>query len=139
MHRLEQQTKRSMKDDIILRPIQRLYRLLSLDKKDIYYIYVYAIFSGLITLVVPLGVQAIIGLIAGGAMSASVFMLILIVAGATAMVGILKVMQLAVTENIQRRIFARSAFDFVYRIPRLKMESLVNHYPPELINRFLIP
>jgi ABC-type bacteriocin/lantibiotic exporter with double-glycine peptidase domain len=125
-----------MKEEISLRPIQRFYRLLALDRKDIYYIYVYAIFSGLITLGVPLGVQAIIGLIAGGAMSASVFMLILIVAGATAMVGVLKIMQITVTETIQRRIFTRSAFDFAYRIPRLKMESLIQHYPPELINRF---
>nr|HQU58760.1 ABC transporter transmembrane domain-containing protein [Saprospiraceae bacterium] len=119
-----------------LRPLQRFFKLLELDRKDIYYIYVYAIFSGLIALSLPLGVQAVIGLIAGGAMSASLILLIVVVTVATALSGILKVMQLTVTETIQRRIFTRSAFDFAYRIPRLKMDKLTRYYPPELVNRF---
>lgn len=119
-----------------LRPLQRFFRLLSLDKKDITYIYVYAIFSGLITLTLPLGVQAIIGLIAGGTLSASLWMLVAIVTVGTGLVGVLKIMQLTVTETIQRRIFTRSAFDFAYRLPRLKLDSLVRNYPPELVNRF---
>lgn len=119
-----------------LRPLQRFFRLLELDRKDIVYIYVYAVFAGLITLSLPLGVQAIIGLIAGGDMSASLIILILIVTVATALSGILKVMQLTVSETIQRRIFARSAFDFAYRVPRFKLESLTNEYAPELVNRF---
>ena len=49
----------------------RFFKLLELDRKDITYIYVYAIFAGLITLSIPLGVQVIIGLIAGGALSIS--------------------------------------------------------------------
>ncbi|MCB0584500.1 MAG: ATP-binding cassette domain-containing protein [Phaeodactylibacter sp.] len=119
-----------------LRPLQRFFKLLELDRKDITYIYVYAIFSGLITLSIPLGVQAIIGLVAGGALSASLVILVVIVTAGTALSGILKVMQLTVTETIQRRIFARSAFDFAYRIPRLKLDSVIRHYPPELVNRF---
>ncbi|MEN0004168.1 MAG: ATP-binding cassette domain-containing protein [Bacteroidota bacterium] len=119
-----------------LQPLQRFMRLLSLDKSDITYIYVYAIFSGLINLSIPLGVQAIIGLIAGGALSASLWILVAIVTGGTALVGILKIMQLTVTETIQRRIFARSAFDFAYRLPRLQLDTLVKEFPPELVNRF---
>lgn len=125
-----------MENNSQLRPFQRFFRLLELDRRDISYIYVYAIFSGLITLSIPLGVQAIIGLIAGGAISASLLILIAIVTLGTALSGILKVMQLTVTEAIQRRIFARSAFDFAYRIPRLKLDSVVRYYPPELVNRF---
>lgn len=119
-----------------LSSVQRFFRLLKLDKKDIYYVYAYAIFAGLINLSLPLGIQAIIGLIAGGAISASLVVLIVIVTTATALAGILKVMQLTVTESIQRRIFARSSFDFSYRIPRLKLDHVSRFYPPELINRF---
>lgn len=125
-----------MENNSQLHPLQRFFKLLELDRKDISYIYVYAIFSGLITLSIPLGVQAIIGLIAGAALSASLLILIAIVTLGTALSGILKVMQLTVTETIQRRIFARSAFDFAYRIPRLKLDSVVRYYPPELVNRF---
>lgn len=119
-----------------LTPLQRFFRLLQLDKKDIYYVYVYAIFSGFISLSLPLGVQAIIGLIAGGAISASLILLVIAVTAATAMSGILVVMQLSVTETIQRRIFTRSAFEFAYRIPRLKLDVVNKYYPPELVNRF---
>lgn len=119
-----------------LSPLQRFFKLLSLDKKEIYYVYMYAIFAGLINLALPLGVQAIIGLIAGGAVSASLIMLVVIVTSATALSGLLVIMQLTVTESIQRRVFARSAFEFAYRIPRLKRSALTKHYPPELVNRF---
>ena len=117
-------------------PLRRFFKMLELDRKDITYIYVYAIFAGLITLSVPLGVQAIIGLIAGGATSSSLYVLIGIVTIGTALTGILTIMQLTVSETLQRRIFARSSFEFAYRIPRFKLESLRQEYPPELVNRF---
>lgn len=125
-----------MNNNQTLRPLQRFFKLLDLDRKEITYIYIYAIFAGLITLSLPLGVQAIIGLIAGGAMSASLIMLIAVVTVATALAGILKIMQLTVTETIQRRIFTRSSFDFSFRIPRLRIDKLAGYYPPELVNRF---
>ncbi|TXB64492.1 peptidase domain-containing ABC transporter [Phaeodactylibacter luteus] len=118
------------------RPLQRFFKLLELDKKDITYIYIYAILAGLITLSLPLGIQAVIGLIAGGAISTSLIVLVAIVTLGTTLSGVLKVMQLTVTETIQRRIFARSAFDFAYRIPRIKLDEVVRFYPPELVNRF---
>ncbi|MCB0613331.1 MAG: ABC transporter ATP-binding protein, partial [Phaeodactylibacter sp.] len=78
-----------MENNSQLRPIQRFFKLLELDRKDITYIYIYAIFAGLITLSIPLGVQAIIGLIAGGALSASLIILVAIVTAGTALSGIL--------------------------------------------------
>lgn len=119
-----------------MHPIKRFFRLLKLDKKDITYIYLYAIFAGLIALSLPLGVQAIIGLIAGGSVSSSWIILIGVVTLGTALAGVLTVMQLSVTETIQQRIFTRSAFDFAYRIPKIKWEAIHNEYAPELVNRF---
>lgn len=116
--------------------VRRFFRMLQPDQKDITYIYIYAIFSGLITLSLPLGVQAIIGLIVGGAISTSLLVLIAVVTIGTALTGILKIMQITVTENLQRRIFTRSAFEFAYRIPRFRLEAMLGDYPPELINRF---
>ena len=45
-------------------PLKRFFRLLKLDKKDISFIYIYAIFEGIISLTIPVGIQAIINLIA---------------------------------------------------------------------------
>lgn len=119
-----------------MHPIKRFFRVLKLDKKDILYIYLYAIFAGLIALSLPLGVQAIIGLIAGGSVSSAWLMLIGVVTLGTALAGVLTVMQLSVTETIQQRIFTRSAFDFAYRIPKIKWEAIHRDYAPELVNRF---
>ncbi|MEZ5057426.1 MAG: ATP-binding cassette domain-containing protein [Saprospiraceae bacterium] len=119
-----------------MNPLKRFFRLLKLDKKDISYIYIYAIFGGLISLTLPLGIQAIIGLIAGGAISNSWILLVGIVTFGTFLVGVLKVMQLSVSEVIQQRIFVRSAFDFAFRIPKIKIEAIYREYAPELVNRF---
>ena len=119
-----------------MKATRRFFKLLELDRKDISYIYIYAIFAGLITLSLPLGIQAIISLMVGGEVSSSLFLLIGIITIGIALNGILTVMQLTVTETLQRRIFTRSSFEFAFRIPRLKMDDLVGVYPPELINRF---
>ncbi|MEM9824128.1 MAG: ABC transporter transmembrane domain-containing protein [Bacteroidota bacterium] len=117
-------------------PIKRFWSLLKLDRREIYFVYFYAILSGIITLSLPLGIQAIISLIAGGAISTSLYVLIAVVVVGTTMTGILKVMQLTVTETIQRRIFTRSSFEFAYRIPLIQLDNLQEVYPPELVNRF---
>ena len=42
---------------------QRLINLLKLDRKDITQVFFYAIFAGLVSLSLPLGIQAIINLV----------------------------------------------------------------------------
>jgi ABC-type bacteriocin/lantibiotic exporter with double-glycine peptidase domain len=117
-------------------PLQRFYSLLKLDRKDISQIFFYAIFSGLVSLSLPLGIQAIINLIQAGRVSISWIILVLIVVIGVALVGILSLMQLRITENLQQKIFVRSSFEFGYRLPKIKFEALYNQYPPELANRF---
>ena len=117
-------------------PLQRFYSLLKLDRKDISQIFFYAIFSGLVSLSLPLGIQAIINLIQAGRVSISWIKLVLIVVIGVARVGILSLMQLRITENLQQKIFVRSSFEFGYRLPKIKFEALYNQYPPELANRF---
>ena len=117
-------------------PLQRLINLLKLDKKDISQIFFYAIFAGLVSLSLPLGIQAIINLIQSGRVSVSWIVLVVIVIIGVALVGILSLMQLRITENLQQKIFVRSSFEFGYRLPKIKFEELYNQYPPELANRF---
>lgn len=116
--------------------LQRLFRLLEPDRKDVAYIYLFAIFGGLLTLTLPLGVQAVIGLVQGGDVSSSLVILIAVVTLGTLFSGVLKIMQITVAETLQRRVFARSAFEFALRIPNLRLDDLQRDYPPELVNRF---
>lgn len=117
-------------------PFIRLVKLLHADKKDVWQLVFYAIFAGIVSLSLPLGIQAIINLIQAGRISASWVLLVIIVVGGVALVGILSVMQLRITENLQQKIFVRSSFEFSYRLPKIKMEALYNQYPPDLANRF---
>jgi ABC-type bacteriocin/lantibiotic exporter with double-glycine peptidase domain len=117
-------------------PLKRYYSLLGLDKKDVMQLFFYAIFAGLISLSLPLGIQAIINFIQAGRISASWIVLIILVVIGVALVGILSLMQLRITENLQQKIFVRSSFDFASRFPKIKFESIYNVYPPELASRF---
>ena len=119
-----------------LTTLQRFFRLLKDDRKLISYIYIYAIFGGIINLTLPLGIQAILGFIQGGAISASWWLLILVVTAGTLLAGVLVIMQTTVSETLQRRIFTRVSFDFAERLPNLKTEAIRREHVPELMNRF---
>ncbi len=118
-------------------PAQRFFSLLKLDRKDISQIFFYALFAGLISLSLPLGIQAIINFIQSGKVSVSWIVLVVIVVGGVALVGLLSLMQLRITENLQQKIFVRSSFEFAYRLPKIRFDELYNNfYPPEVANRF---
>lgn len=117
-------------------PWQRLIGLLQLEKRDIRQIFYYAIFSGIVALSLPLGIQTIINLIQGAQISTSWVVLVILVTLGVAFSGALQLMQLRIIETIQQRIFTRSSFELTYRFPKIKTTELRNYYPPELANRF---
>ncbi|WP_420154630.1 peptidase domain-containing ABC transporter [Siphonobacter sp.] len=123
-------------DEKPMTPWQRTMQLFRNERRDIYYLYLYAIVSGLIALSLPLGSQAIVGLIQGGLVFSSVYLLAALVIVGTLITGILQIVQVSIVEVLQQRIFAKAAFEFVYRIPRIKVEALNRYYAPELMNRF---
>lgn len=119
-----------------MKPLERLYNILKLDRKDIIQLFFYAIFSGLVSLSLPLGIQAIINFLQAGRVSISWILLVILVVIGVVFVGLLSLMQLRITENLQQKIFIRSSFEFAFRIPKIKFEAFYNQYPPELANRF---
>ncbi len=119
-----------------LSPVTRLIRLLKTEKKDILYILFYSLIIGLISLVLPLGIQTTVELISGGVFFSSVYVLIAIVIVGVLIAGGLQVVQFSLVEHLQRKIFTKASFEFAFRIPRLKAESILGNYAPELVNRF---
>jgi ABC-type bacteriocin/lantibiotic exporter with double-glycine peptidase domain len=120
----------------ILSSWQRLVRMLKVDSRDVRQIFYYAVFSGFVGLSLPLGIQAIINLIQGAQISTSWIVLVSIVTLGVAFNGVLQIMQIRLTENIQQKIYTRSTFDFAYRFPKLKLSELDGKYAPEVANRF---
>lgn len=113
-----------------------MLRLLHAERSQINYILFYALLMGLLSLVLPLGIQSTIELISGGMFFSSIYVLITIIIIGVLMGGILQIMQITLVEHLQRRIFTKASLEFAYRIPRLKAESIISNYAPELINRF---
>lgn len=119
-----------------LSPFKRLMRLLGNERKDIGFIYVYAMIIGVISLSLPIGIQSIINLISGGMFTNSIVVLISLVIVGVLVSGGLQIMQMTMVEILQRRIFAKASFELAFRIPRVRIEKLAGYYPPELMNRF---
>lgn len=125
-----------MKTELVDTPLKRFYELLKEEKKEVYAIYFYAVLNGVVSLILPLGIQAILNFILGGRMSTSWILLVVIVALGTAFGGYLQISQLYLTEKMQQRVFSKSALEFTYRLPRIKTEALMGKFAPELVNRF---
>ncbi|WP_258103891.1 peptidase domain-containing ABC transporter [Marinoscillum sp. MHG1-6] len=117
-------------------PVRRLYKLLAAEKHDIFYVYVYAALIGILSLTLPLGIQAAIELISGGVFFSSVYILIAVIILGVLASGVLQVFQITIVEYLQQRVFTKAAFEFAFRVPRIKMEAVFNLHVPELMNRF---
>jgi ABC-type bacteriocin/lantibiotic exporter with double-glycine peptidase domain len=119
-----------------LNPVKRFFRLLSTERRDIFYILFYSIVIGLISLILPVGIQNTVQLISGGVFFSSIYVLIGTVILGVLFTGILQIVQISLVEYLQRRVFTKAALEFAFRIPRIRMESILNNYAPELVNRF---
>lgn len=117
-------------------PIKRFFNLLKEEKDQVYSVYFYAILNGLVTLTLPLGIQAILNFVLGGRITTSWVVLVLVVAAGIAFGGFLQISQLQISEKIQQRIFTKSGLSLAYRLPKIKSELFHGTYAPEIVNRF---
>lgn len=115
---------------------RRLLHLLAEERQEVGLVYFYAILAGVLGLSLPLGVQAIIGLVSGGMLLQPVVILIGLVVAGTFAAGAVQVLQLSVVERLQQRVFARHALELARDVPRADFEALGSTDLPELTNRF---
>jgi ABC-type bacteriocin/lantibiotic exporter with double-glycine peptidase domain len=122
--------------DPVVSPFRRILKLVRSERRNVTYLYVYAVFSGLINLSLPLGIQALVGLVLGGNLSSSWFILALMVTLGVLMAGITRLAQMSILEVIQRRLFVHVAMRFGRNLaasvyPEKKYPNL-----PELSEKF---
>ena len=111
-------------------------RLLRNEKRDIWYVVIYSALSSLLGLVVPLSSQAIVNAVALGVFNQQLIVLCAVVLVAMLFTAGLAVLERYIIDLLQRRLFVRTAFDIVYRLPKILRRSLATTYAPELVNRF---
>jgi ABC-type bacteriocin/lantibiotic exporter with double-glycine peptidase domain len=122
--------------NIFANPVRKILQVIRLEKNEISSVYFYAILNGLIQLSLPLGIQAIISFVLGGAISTSLVIMITLVVIGVFINGLLNVNQMRLIEKVQQKIFVRYSFEFAERIPRINLQSVDSYYLPELVNRF---
>ena len=98
-------------------PVQRLFKLLENFKSEIKEIYLFALLNSLVSLSLPLGLQAIIQYLITGQPSSSLYLIMAVIVLATVLNGWMNIHQLNISEHVRQMLFVRGAFDFVHRIP----------------------
>ncbi|MFN3431067.1 MAG: peptidase domain-containing ABC transporter [Candidatus Sericytochromatia bacterium] len=117
-------------------PRARLFALVRTERGQLWIILAYAGVSGLLTLAVPLAVQALVNTIAFESMMQPIIVLSLLLFVAIAFMGLLQAIQAFTVEVMQQRLFVRVATDLAYRLPRIQAEVFDQAHGPELVNRF---
>ncbi len=117
-------------------PVKRLMRLLGKERNVIYAIFFYAALNGVVVLILPLGIQAVLTFLLGGRLTATWVLLVVFIMAALIFAGLMRVAQISLVERLQQRIFAKASYEISYRIPKFRAESMYRKYAPELINRF---
>ncbi len=116
-------------------PLHRFLGLLSLDRRDVWTVILFAFVSGILALATPLAVESLVNVVSWGTYMQPLIMLGLMLLTCLGLAGVLKVLQAVVVEMIQRRQFVRIVSDLAHRFPRANQASLVGEYPRELANR----
>ncbi len=119
-----------------LKPLRRFLALLKPEASDIRTIVVFSIVIGLLSLTLPLAVEAVVNTIAFGRYLQPLIVLSMIVFTFLAFRAGLTVLMTVVTEVIQRRLFVRCVEDLSYRLTRVPMSVWRTKHGPELVNRF---
>lgn len=116
--------------------LSKFFNLLLEERREIVYVWLYAIISGIVTLSLPLGIQSLINFVSSGQAVTSAYILILFILIGIFGTGFITIMQLQLVEYIRQRVFVKNTFQYAYIIPKIKLESILKYNPPELINRF---
>lgn len=121
-------------------PLRRLYQLLLPERSDLWTVFIFAAFSGVLYLATPLAVDAVVNNLAFGANEGVYVQALVILSlglfGFLCLFGLVRAAQHYVVELIQRRLFVRLTADLAYRLPRVRMEAMDRKLGPDLVNRF---
>ena len=119
-----------------LSPLERAFTYISLEKKDISVIIMYGILIGVVSLVTPLTINALVTTISAGVFTMPLLVLSGIIFVGLLVAGAIGIVQAYVVEILQQRLFVNTAFEIGYKFPHAKQSVFQHEYAPELLNRF---
>jgi putative ABC transport system ATP-binding protein len=114
----------------------RLGAILALERQDVFMILALALGVGLLSIVTPAAIEAVVNVVAFGVLLWPVIVLALVMLGFLCFAALLRAMQVLAMEYMQRRIFARTANAFAMRFAKAEIESFDGRNPTDIVNRF---
>lgn len=122
--------------EIYRKPIKVLREILLDEKENLYIFLVYAVIISLLYLCVPLAAQILVNTIAAGILLQPLLIISITVLVGLIFLGILRILQLYITEILQRKVFAKTSLNIASKVPYLELRHFGKIYAPELVNRF---
>ena len=114
----------------------RLGAILQLERQDVLMIFALALGVGLLSIVTPAAIEALVNVVAFGVLLWPVIVLALLMLAFLCFAAVLRAMQVLAVEYMQRRIFARTANAFATRFAKAEIESFDGRNPTDIVNRF---
>ncbi len=109
----------SRSPELATSPWLRLLRFLSIERRELGVVLIYAIVVGALTLAVPVASQALVNSVAFGVWLQPLVILGVLLSGVLVLSGALTVMEAYVVEVLQRRVLVHVADDFGRRLPAI--------------------
>lgn len=117
-------------------PWQRLTAALRFERSDITTVIVFAAAVGILSIVTPAAIEALVNTVAFGVQLWPVIVLALVMLAFLSLSATLRAIQLYVVECLQRRLFVRTADAFADHFARAEIESFDGRNPTDIVNRF---
>jgi len=117
-------------------PWRRYFAFLRPESRDLWSIVVFGVASAVLSLAVPLTVDALVSSILFGALLTPLLVLTLVLLGCLVLNGALRALQVWAAEVIERRMLVRVAADLSWRLPRVQVKAFDERHGPEQVNRF---
>ena len=118
------------------KPWRRLVELMQLEWGDVFTLLAFAFGVGLLSLVAPAAIEALVNTVAFGILLWPVFVLAMVMFALLFVSAVLRAMQTYVAECLQRRLFVRTALGFADRLARTGIESFDGANRADIVNRF---
>jgi putative ABC transport system ATP-binding protein len=117
-------------------PWQRFVELMRLEWSDVFTLLAFALGVGLLSLVAPAAIEALVNTVAFGILLWPVFVLAAVMFALLFVSAVLRALQTYVAECLQRRLFVRTALGFADRLARTGIESFDGVNRADVVNRF---
>lgn len=121
----------------LVHPWERLKDLLRADSNELWVAVLYSLAIGLVSLVLPVAVQALVNTVAFGTVLQPIVVLTALVFLALCFSTVLTAYRHWVVELIQRRMFVRMAGNVTAKLVNVDPQGFDRYHGPELVNRFL--